>query len=335
MPLTSPNTHFFTSSTHRQFLVDIVEALCGGVGTLPSTVTWTVVDSWDGTTRQVPTDGLLANSSTAWAPGGGIPPDGSWIVLQSLPGERAAQFQCKWTLTSAFVQSVQMYPYADWVPGSGTGPSPTIPTRATPVTSITHGSSVPVPTSLVWDASVVVIGSVDTVGVSSKGTYVGEVHPHASAVDDPRPFVHTLTAGTTGWDAAAWYRVSPVDDTTTCTVRGAGTTGTGQDAAEIPSYGAFLTPVRLYTTQAGHKAYIGVARHIANIPRPHSTARTTWGESLGVRDWISFGLGAGHLAMRHDGSVQDFDHLRTPLAEDQEGAGYILVREHPRMVRTR
>jgi len=334
--LTDPNIRYHTPTGNIELMVDTIEALCGGVGSIPSTTTWTVIDSWDGTSREVPTDNLLANATTDWAPGGAVPVSGSWIVLQCQSGERTTVHQSKWTVTGS-TANVQLIPYADWTPGGGTGASPTLPTRITTTTSLnlSVGST---PRSLVWDESMVAIAGLYPAGVSVVGVYLGEVHPYADEVDFPRPFVHVRVTGTTGWDGGSWVHYSPFDDTTQCSATGLGYTLSGQNNADFPSYGAFLTPVRLYSTQAGQsRPYIGVARHIANIPRPHTTARTTWGLSLGVRDWASMGTTSNHLAIRHDETTAlDFDELRTPLAEDLEiPSGYSLVRNRPRMVRSR
>lgn len=333
MTLTEPNVKWHTPADNVPFMVDVIEALCGGVGSIPSTTLWTVIDSWDGTTREVPSGNLLANSTNGWMPGSPTPGSGSWIVTQCQAGERSTVHQIKWTVSGTTAQ-MQLIPYADWTPGGGTGAAPTLPSRITVATSLNIGIG-NTPRAIVWDESMVAWSGCSVATSTVISLYLGEVHCPFDESTIPRPFVHVRVTAATTWDSGSWSHYSQINDTTLCTANGLGMTLSGQLSTEIP-FGGFLTPVRLYNTTVGHKYFIGTARHIANIPHPHTNSKTTWGLSLGVRDWMSQGTTTGHHAMRHDGTVLSFDELRLPTSEDLDvPTGAELVRYRPYLVRER
>lgn len=331
MPLTAPNAHYFASVTSNiSFMVDIVELLCGEHATIASTTDWTVIDSWDGTTRTAPVSGNLADCANAWVPGGSTPGNGSWIVLQSQPGNVAAVFQVRFKVNSTTPEFYLM-PFADWTPGGGTGGSPTIPSRVSPAKqfAVTTGTA---SRALVWDEACWAAMTLNSDDGTQFQTYCGELNSLLDA--DERPFVAGVESS--GWYAlATWWRTSPVNDSTSLTT-GATLDGTINDMTAWP-LGVALTPVGVYFGASSHQHFAGTCRHIAIGPAYTSGTKATCGESLGVRDWAiwrSSGLNASMI--RHDGTALAADELRLRTPYDTEPpTGYPLVRRRPQLIRVR
>lgn len=331
MPVTTPNKHYWSAPVGNvEFMCGLIEAICGAHATVTSTVAWTVIDSWDGTTREVPSGGLLANSTTKWAPGGVIPPANSWIVLQSKPGRVAAVHQTKWT-NNGGTPEVQLIPYADWTVGGGTGNSPTLPSRITAATSMSTTTATAA-RATVWDEGMVALMSLNTADANQSSVYIGELDPRCSEAEDPRPFVHVGTSGS--WASGTWRRISPVNDTTL--LSGATMIATGELAPSSAPIGwpIFAIPVTFAT--ASHSHYAGIARHIAASYDLASNTKTTFGLTAGVRDWCGFRPSGNSRLMRHDGTTLTADLIRgSSSLELDPPTGYPLVRKHPQVVRVR
>lgn len=312
-------------------MVDLVECLCGEHSTVDSTSDWTVIDSWDGTTRTAPVSGDLADCANAWVPGGAAPGSGSWIVLRSQPGRVAATFQVKFT-NSGGTPQVQLIPYDDWVVGGGTGGSPTLPSRIITAgsLSITTGTQ---PRAVVWDEAMFAVMTLNTADATQRQTYVGELDLRAAEADDPRPFVQFDSSA--GWDQSAWRRISPIDDTTALSSGLVMIDATSPTSTSFP-LGLFISPVDVYFSTASHQHFAGIARHIGIGPRLTANTRTTFGINLGDRDWVFFRPTGNAWGMRHDGTTLDADAIRMRESYDiTPPDGYPLVRRHPALIRTR
>lgn len=332
MAVTTPNKHYFSAPAGNvAFMAELVECLCNAHATIESTVQWTVIESWDGTTREVPAGGLLSASTNAWAPGGGTPGAGSWIVLRSRPGRVAATFQVKFT-NSGGTPQVQLIPYDDWVVGGGTGGSPTLPSRIITAgsLSITTGTQ---PRAVVWDEAMFAVMTLNTADASQSQVYVGEVDLRASEADDPRPFVQF--ASSAGWDQNVWRRYSPIDDTTALSGGLVMIDSTSPTSTTFP-LGLFISATEVYFATASHQHFAGIARHIGIGPRLTANTRTTFGLSLGVRDWVFFRPTGNAWGMRHDGTTLDADAIRMRESYDiTPPPGHDIVRQHPYLVRAR
>jgi hypothetical protein len=332
MALTTPNKHYFSApASNVDFMVDLVESLCGAHATVVSTVQWEVVESWDGTTREVPSDGLLANSTNNWAPGSPPPGSGSWIVLRSLPGRVSATFQVKFT-NSAGTPQVQLIPYDDWTIGGGTGASPTLPSRITAAATLAV-STPTAPRAVVWDEAMFAFMTLNTTDATQRQGYVGEVDLRATEANDPRPFVHFNNSG--GWEASTWARYSPVDDTTALTTGLVMIDTTSPQSTTYP-LGLFISATEVYFSASGHQHFAGIARHIGVGPRLLANTRTTFGLNLGDRDWVFFRPSGNAYGMRHDGTTLDADEIRMRESYDiTPPPGYEAVRRVPQLVRVR
>lgn len=307
MSISTPNAHYFSSVTSNvEFLVSLVECLCGEHSSITSTTDWQVIDSWDGTTRTAPVSGDLADCANAWVPGGGVPGSGSWIVLQSQPGNVSAVFQVRFKVNSSTPEFYLM-PFADWTVGGGTGSSPTIPSRVSPAKtfSVTTGTA---SRSMVWDEACFAAMTLNSSDATQFQVYCGELNSLLPESSDDRPFV--AVSESDGWNAmTSWWRISPVNDTTSLTA-GATLDSTANDASAWP-LGVALTPVGVYFNASSHQHFAGTARHIAIGPTYTGSTKATCGLSLGVRDWALWrpsGLNASMI--RHDGTTLSDDVLR-------------------------
>jgi hypothetical protein len=332
MPLSAANVHYFaTPGSNVGFMVDLVECLCGEHATATSTTDWTVVDSWDGTTRTAPVSGDLADCANAWVPGGGAPGSGSWIVLRSQPGRVAAQFQVKFT-NNAGTPQVQLIPYDDWTVGGGTGGTPTLPTRITAAATLAV-STPTAPRAAVWDEAMFAFMTLNTTDATQRQGYVGEVDSRATEANDPRPFVHFNNSG--GWESSTWARYSPIDDTTSLTTGLVMIDTTSPQSTTFP-IGLFISATEVYFSTSGHQHFAGIARHIGIGPRLTANTRTTFGLNLGDRDWVFFRPSGNAYGMRHDGTTLDADEIRMRESFDiTPPSGYEQIRRHPQLVRVR
>lgn len=332
MALTTAQTHYFSvPASNLEMMTNIVEVLCGEHATVASNNDWTVIDSWDGTTRTAPGSGDLADCANAWVPGGGSPGSGSWIVLRSQPGRVAATFQVKFT-NNAGTPQVQLIPYDDWSVGGGTGGSPTLPSRITTAATlaVTTGTS---PRAMVWDEAMFAVMTLNTGDATQRQTYVGEVDSRATEANDPRPFVHFNGSG--GWEASTWSRYSPIDGTTSLTGGLVMIDSTSPTSTTFP-LGLFISAAEIYFSTASHQHFAGIARHIGIGPRLTANTRTTFGLNLGDRDWVFFRPSGNAYGMRHDGTTLADDQIRMRESYDiTPPPGYEQVRRRPQLVRVR
>jgi hypothetical protein len=312
-------------------MVDIVECLCGEHASVTSTTDWTVLDSWDGTTRTAPVSGDLADCANAWVPGGGAPGNGSWIVLRSQPARGENTFCVKFT-NNAGTPQVQLMPFDDFVAGGGTGASPTLPARITAATTLAV-STPTAPRAAVWDEGMFACMTLNTTDATQRQTYVGEVDSRATEAADPRPFCHFSNSG--GWESSTWARYSPTDNTTLLTTGLVMIDTTSPQSTTFP-LGLFISATEIYFSTSSHQHFAGIARHIGIGPRLLANTRTTFGLALGDRDWVFFRPSGNAYGMRHDGTTLDADEIRMRESFDiTPPDGYPLVRRHPALIRTR
>jgi hypothetical protein len=205
-----------------------------------------------------------------------------------------------------------------------------LPSRITNATSleVTTGTA---PRAMVWDESMVAIRTMNTTDSTQNNLYLGELNSWATSTDDPRPFVHA--GGSTSWLALSWQRTSPINGTTLLT--GGSTTVASIGTAAYQYH--WLAPADVQFTNASHAHMAGTARHIAvGGPQLTSNTRTTFGLSLGVRDWAGFRPSGENSYIRHDGTTLTADAVRLRTSYDIDPpAGYPLVRTVPRVVRVR
>lgn len=328
MALGDPNTLFYTPTDDTDLVQTLVELLCGAHPSLPSTTQWLVVDSYDGVTREVPTDNLLSNSGTNWAPGSTISSYPAWIVLQSQPASVAAVHQIYIRMPTSSSIQMTLFPLADFTPGGGTDASPSLPAVkcSTLTVDVTATNE---PRSMVWDEGMFALATHNKADASQSYNYLGEVTAINTEADDPRPFVSY--DGSTRWEAT-WERISPIDDTTLLNLVQQFDASGIVTALDLP---AMMIPVLLTCTTASHQHGVGWPRHIAHGPELAVNTSHTFGLSLGDRDWCSFrAAGNTTAAMRHDGTTLDSDHLRTRLPYDIEPpTGFPLVRTVPYLAR--
>lgn len=325
--------HFAAPSSNVGIMIDLVECLCGEHATVPSETDWVVIDSWDGTTRTQPTSGNLADCANAWVPGGTVPPNNSWIVLQSQPANVSAVCQVRFKVDTGG-SSIYLMPFADWTPGGGTGSSPTIPSRTSSAFSLDLSTGT-ASRSIAWDEGCFASVSMNSSDATQKQFYCGELNAFISESVDERPFV--IGNNTSGWNAVSnWWRISPVDDTT---VLSTGTTlnGASDDFAAWP-LGVNLIPIIVVFGASSHQHCAGALRHSAMGPSFTASTKATCGLSLGVRDWALWRT-SGQLnasMIRHDGSTLSTDVLRLNTPYDIEPpTGYALARTKPLLVRVR
>lgn len=176
----------------------IVQFLTNNHPTIPGPG-YQIVEAYDGTTREIPSDPLDLNSFTAgfgWRVDVASVPTTAWIVLESVRAE-GNQFQVYFELDNTSTLHVLLITDGNWATGAGTDTNPTIPDRclgsstsafATTVSGSVDmsGFTAAADYTVVADLSVIVF-MFDAGGNSVNWIYIGEVDQ--SRADDPRPYV--------------------------------------------------------------------------------------------------------------------------------------------------
>jgi hypothetical protein len=340
MAYTDPNSYYYAAPTSNlAFVHALVQALCGVHATIPSTTRYTVIESYHSVSavRQVPSGGLLENSTNGWEPGGATPGTNSWIVLQCEETRSGDLWQVEIRCTGN--TELRLYPDGNWVPGGGTVGSPTRPSPV--LTSISPGLNLGTPTSprsLVWDKSMfLVLGYNGGLGTQNF-SYVGEFDTWLDLTLDPKPYC--LQGSTSSQDN--WDRISAQDGTTATTLSTAND-GEGASGTDILTYGPTQLLPYLFTVRppSAHYHAGGVARHCARTihAEPGGSTHTLSRFGTGDRSWIravTAGSGTGHFCVRHDGTVVGTDAEMARLSYDLEPpTGYPLIRRVPWLVRGR
>lgn len=147
---------------------------------------------------------------------------------------------------------------------------------------------------------------------SQTSFYFGEVSAFLSSSDWGRPFV--AFGGTFPFGSTNWQALSPVDNSTILSLDVQ--LGAVPDGGSKPST---ILPIILTCDTGGHDLAIGVAIDVGIAPDLSPGTRYTFGEMLGVRDWMSFkSSGTYTNATKHDGSALDEDRLRTRMPYELE-----------------
>ena len=160
---------------------------------------WHIVEAYDGTNREVPSDPTDLDSFTSgfgWRNDVASVPLNAWIVLQS---NRAAgnQFQAYFELDTTSNMHVLLFPDGDWTTGAGTDTNPTIPTKSigqitSYATSVTDsvdltGFLASAEYTVIADHSVAIFLFDDTSPTGVNWLYIGEID-YVRGIDT-RPYV--------------------------------------------------------------------------------------------------------------------------------------------------
>ena len=301
MALTYPPNHYEQATpigSTYDALRDVWWWINGSHPTVPNGIAWPCVECWDGTNRDVPTGGSLANlpAGRLWKPGDPAPatlPQGAWAVFESLGGAVAATWQCFVRMEASSQAGNSLITLADWSVGGGTGASPTLPATiiGQPASGDGDGRFTNQPTyiwSVILDEGMFIMrmfnpsngGGSD---FNSRWTYMGEVDPINNEADDPRPFITPRNTALTLWSGAfSHVKLSPVDQLTVCNVRNYPWRNITQNTSTTYNdLGAeYLCNVGFDADDpAGDRHIVGYARNVGSIdetaPRNRATAGYT------------------------------------------------------------
>ena len=133
MAYTTPTPYWETSASppdSHTAAKEFATFLNGRHATQPNGAVWKIIDCYDGTTREQPTNGDSANlsASNKWREDQGVPPQNAWIVWQApAGGDVAARFQVYMEMTTFTSVFFGMFMLNDWSVGAGTDSNPDIP----------------------------------------------------------------------------------------------------------------------------------------------------------------------------------------------------------------
>ncbi len=260
-----------------------------------NTVVYKAIDSWDGTLREQPTDGLMVNltGSNKWKPDPSPAsqlPQGSFVIFESIGGGVAAKFNLVLNIGSSGQPSWSLAPLGDWVPGGGTGAAPTVPSTMMGHFNFAilngvdnrHGTGSTLFMAALIDEGTVIINSAPATGMAPAvhSTYIGEVKSITTEANHPRPFVITTLSTTIGFAISVDYRmVSPLDDSTICTVKVYPRQFPVIDSATpYNDLGdEYVFSVDIYSFTASHRFPIGTLRNVGAISELTPANRATAG----------------------------------------------------------
>ncbi len=258
-------------------------------------IPWECLECFDGTTRDVPGGGSLANlpaghlwktdavttlPQNAWAtfrsPGGVSP---NKIILYA----RAGTF-------SSFYYS--MDPLDNWVVGTGTDSDAGDQYVSTDLLlgSASGGGATPNAKftntidrffAVLLDGGTLTLMAARVTGETDvKWGSIGEFNSLNTAADDPYPFIFPRNLNTPSMSAGGhWFRLSPIDNTTLISVSSSPRFDETFDvAAEYNDLGVdYVDAVDLYANQAGHRFHMGCLRNVGAGPSTLLANRATAG----------------------------------------------------------
>lgn len=211
-------------ATGAEGFYDLIRWICDNHATLTGPG-YTVVEADDGTNIDTPSGAPFSltelGASNAWNPDNANfpPPDGSWIVLESLDSNNTNHFQVIFQLSGDNLV-YRIFALEDFTTGGGTT-APSLPTMP----STNFGDAAGTNETLTGYAFSALYHCTATEGnliiltdhsTDSNLAYIGEVDNPDPA--DDRAYVSYRATSTLGPNESAniedWVRLSPVDDTT-------------------------------------------------------------------------------------------------------------------------
>lgn len=322
MPYTTPTPYWETTGTPASTYLaakELATFINGRHPTQTNAVPWAIVDCYDGTTREQPTDGDSDNLSAGnlWREDQGTPPQNSWIVWQAPGGgDITARYQIYMEISSFGSVFFGVFMLNDWVVNGGTPLNPDIPATALGVPAFFNGVSCTFSNhnTYVWWCSIdeggIYVVAHPTVGGSTEHFVVGDLVPDNNQTLNPRPFVISENTSWDGWNTNFRY-VSVLDDTTICQARDEPALAAAFADADDEDVGFTARPicdVACWSATASNRFRIGKFRLVAAISRHallNNTERVTCG--VGPTDYdyqISGDISSAALVVsRYGGGV--------------------------------
>lgn len=243
---------------------------------------WRILDCYDGTTREQPTNGDSANlsASNKWREDRADPPQNAWIVWQAPDGGPVVQrFQLYMEMTTFSSVFFGTFMLNDWNVGAGTDSNPDIPATSLGVPAFAGGVDLTITNHTdytfraVVDEGTLIFGAYPTVSGFPEHFTLGDLKPENTAAVDPRPFVVSANTAAQGWDAV-YFHISVVDDTTVVSTRDDVSLQGGLTDAQDQDTGWTTRPlaeVGCYANAASNRYRKGKFRLAAAISRHERT----------------------------------------------------------------
>ena len=238
-----------------------------------STVPWSVIDCYDGVTREQPTSGDLSNldPGNKWFPGSATAPSQDmWITVQAPGGGPVInRFQLYVRFTVFTRANFSFIFLNDWSIGAGTPSSPTVPTTIESA-EIANAFADAHWFALIDEGAVIVMVWSDSVA-PRQWLYMGDMDSDNPLSVDPRPFVMSVAWTAPGWrPSGADYRgISAVDNTTliSCALDNE-MQNPMEDSADQDAFATRpLCSIALYSNTASHRYHLGKFRNLGAIGR--------------------------------------------------------------------
>ncbi len=230
MAYTTPTPYWETSASppdSHTAAKEFATFLNGRHATQPNGAVWKIIDCYDGTTREQPTNGDSANlsASNKWREDQGVPPQNAWIVWQApAGGDVAARFQVYMEMTTFTSVFFGMFMLNDWSVGAGTDSNPDIPATSLGAPAFAGGVDLTISnhTNYTWravvDEGTIILGAYPTVSGFPEFFYIGDLKAENDVSLDPRPFVISKNPDASGWNGE-YFHVAISDDTTIISTR--------------------------------------------------------------------------------------------------------------------
>lgn len=292
---------------------------------------WEIVEAYDNdcptTKRRVPTGGdeknmdnasFSAGSDFGWQQNSVGAND--WIVLESVLGGGATEFQVFFKVTGTTTMTIQLMPKGDFVTGGGDTPSPTLPSTTVPASAPTiTGYTTSTRYSIVADEGMFAF-LFDALSLTGcNWTYVGQVD--GAPADDDYPYIIWDTPGQVVFNdlfttTGNWHRLSPVNadldggdslltlgleahyyQSVTSFVHASTTLGVHALDQERP------LPVGVFFPDAGHRHFAGWLRNVYSANRLMGATGTFGNKSYMFRNEDPDGSTGVSLCFAWDGST--------------------------------
>ncbi len=316
-----PTTRFFPSQSFASLTLALPQMVRFLVND-HSSITgpgWTIVEAYDGTTREVPSDSSDMDSFTG---GFGWRTDtlgaDDWIVLESADANNTNHFQLYLELQSTTTINFMMIPFEDFATGGSAVSPPLFPTSSYGVSSgsfvVMAGFSTEATYSIVADEGMAAILN-DNNTTSVDYMYVGELDTLmvSGTQGDLRSYVirdDVSSVGHTNSAVSRWTRLSPLDNKTVIEdgwaasrhALGANTRVHEAGAARDNLLGLdSILPVSVWFNDTGHRHFAGYMRNVfgvyASLPEQSGTMS---GSNFMHR---ANQAAEGQICMRWDGST--------------------------------
>jgi hypothetical protein len=296
MPLSIRPNHFEFAAAPASTYDALREIWWWLNGTHPSesnSIRYECLEVWDGTTRQAPIGGSLANLSAGnlWKPSASPSaslPEGAWAVFRNPGGAVSAQFAVFVRMEASAQAGNSLISLDDWTVGGGTGASPTLPATilGQPPIGDSGDGRFPSSSTFIWSALVdegmIYIKQFPVSGASSSSrwAYIGEADPATIEADDPRPFITPRNTSQTISGSYGMVRLSPVDQATLCQLRIRSYYDSTQRTADPyddlgPQY---VCNIAVDSEQpAGHRFTQGYLRNVGAVDQTTLSDRATLG----------------------------------------------------------